>query len=182
MQPLGFLALMAGAVLLVAGVSGSTIPSVAKGAPDKSKAAGPEVPAEGVGGGTPLAAGAASSGPEATPTGNVSETQFASAVLNKLGVTPTRESLGKMLAWMKQEGGNWHNDARYNPLNTTLSKPGAGNTGTQGNIKVYTSWAQGIEATTDTLQGYPQIIAALRSGTLGQFKSTVSSSAWGTKF
>jgi hypothetical protein len=57
MQPLGFLAIMAGAVLLVAGVSGSTIPSVAKGAPDKSKAAGPEVPAE-AGGGTALAAGA----------------------------------------------------------------------------------------------------------------------------
>ena len=42
------------------------------------------------------------------------------------------------------EGGHWHNQARYNPLNTTQSEPGAGNTGSQGNIKVYKSWDQGL--------------------------------------
>jgi murein DD-endopeptidase MepM/ murein hydrolase activator NlpD len=43
MMPLAYAAILAGALLLVAGVTGSTIPSVAQGHPDKSKSA-PSVP------------------------------------------------------------------------------------------------------------------------------------------
>lgn len=111
--------------------------------------------------------------------------QFAAHVLRGLGIPVTQLSVTKLMAWEQQEGGNWHNSARYNPLNTTLALPGAGNTGTQGNIKVYTSWQQGIEATVKTLQApsYGGIISNLKSkGDLASFETAVNGSPWGTKF
>jgi len=109
----------------------------------------------------------------------------ATQVLLGLGIkNPTGAEITKMVAWFNQEGGNWNNSARYNPLNTTLAKPGAGNTGTQGNIKVYTSWNQGIEATVDTLKApaYKGILSALTSGSNAAFEQAVNASPWGTKF
>jgi hypothetical protein len=32
-------------------------------------------------------------------------------------VTPA--NVKAMVGWQRAEGGHWHNDARYNPLNTT---------------------------------------------------------------
>ena len=49
MLALGYLSIFAGALVLIAGLSGSTIVSVAKGAPDRAKALSP---ASGVEGGT----------------------------------------------------------------------------------------------------------------------------------
>jgi len=115
----------------------------------------------------------------------VSKVDVANQVLLGLGISkPTAAERSKMIAWFNQEGGNWNNSARYNPLNTTLSKPGAGNTGSQGNIKVYTSWAQGIEATVDTLKApaYKGIVSALQSGSGAAFEAAVNASPWGTKF
>ena len=91
---------------------------------------------------------------------------FAQDLLGMMGIPASGQAVQDMVAWEAQEGGNWHNLARYNPLNTTYPMPGAGNTGSQGNIKVYTSWDQGLEATAKTLQNYPGILAALRKGTL----------------
>jgi hypothetical protein len=111
--------------------------------------------------------------------------QFAEKVFKHLGIPLTQMSLTKFMAWMQQEGGNWHNSARYNPLNTTLAEPGAGNTGTQGNIKVYVSWQQGIDATVRTLKGsaYTGILANLAgTGDLASFESAVNASPWGTRF
>src|SRR6476620_3671111 len=96
----------------------------------------------------------------------MNQVSFATAVLQKLNVTPTPGALQAMVGWMNAEGGHWHNDAKYNPLNTTQSEPGAGNTGTQGNIKVYRNWNQGVDATVATLKNgrYGGIISALKSG------------------
>jgi len=115
---------------------------------------------------------------------SVEKQTVAVQVLSGLGIKPTAATISKMVAWFNQEGGNWNNSAKYNPLNTTLSKPGAGNTGSQGNIKVYTSWEQGIEATVDALKApaYKGIVASLSSGSSAAFEAAVNSSPWGTKF
>ncbi len=83
---------------------------------------------------------------------------------------------------MNAEGGHWHNDAKYNPLNTTQSEPGAGNTGTQGNIKVYRNWNQGVDATVATLKNgrYGGIISALKSGNPSSVAHAIGASPWGT--
>lgn len=62
-QPLGFLTLLGGSVLLIAGVTGSTIPSVAQGHPDHAKAAGPT-------GGTAAPASSSSSSSVGTAVGH----------------------------------------------------------------------------------------------------------------
>jgi len=106
---------------------------------------------------------------------------FAVEVEGDLGINPTPQNVDDLTAWEKQEGGNWANDAKYNPLNTTEPEPGAGNTGSQGNIKVYTSWKEGVAATVATLKGYPGIQSALRSNdTPSAFSAAVASSPWGT--
>lgn len=108
-------------------------------------------------------------------------TTFAIATLQSLGIKPTPQNIRDFTAWEQQEGGNWNNSAKYNPLNTTMGEPGAGNTGSQGNIKVYTSWGQGLKATVDTLKNYPGILDALKSGaSQSQFSAAVAASPWGT--
>jgi hypothetical protein len=116
--------------------------------------------------------------------GSFTRQSFAEALLLNLGITPTKPAVTKLIAWEVQEGGNWNNSAHYNPLNTTLAMPGATNTGAQGNIKSYTSPAQGIEATLRTLQAsaYKGIIQALKQGSLAEFETAVNASPWGTKF
>ena len=80
------------------------------------------------------------------------ERQWATGVLQGLGLTPNQRNVSNLIGWARAEGGHTHNDARYNYLNTTQPMPGAGNTGTQGNIKVYRSLQQGIDATIKTLK------------------------------
>jgi hypothetical protein len=108
------------------------------------------------------------------------EQQWATGVLRKLGVQPTQRSVSNLIGWAKAEGGHT-NGARYNWLNTTQNMPGAGNTGTQGNIKVYKSLQQGIDATAKTLQNgrYGGIISAL-GGSPDRLAAAIGSSPWGT--
>lgn len=108
--------------------------------------------------------------------------QFATAVLQGLGIQPTSANVSAMVGWINAEGGHWHNSARYNPLNTTQPAPGAGNTGTQGNIKVYTSWSQGVAATITTLKNghYGGILTALGGNDPRAVASAIGSSPWGT--
>lgn len=107
--------------------------------------------------------------------------QFASAVLQGLGITPNAGNMRAMRGWAKAEGGHT-NGARYNYYNTTQSMPGAGNTGAQGNIKVYTSWDQGVAATVKTLQNgyYGDILSALKSGDARAAGHAIATSKWGT--
>jgi hypothetical protein len=108
--------------------------------------------------------------------------QFSVAVLRRLGIQPTAGAVQAMIGWQKAEGGHWHNTARYNPLNTTQPAPGAGNTGTQGNIKVYRSWDQGIDATVQTLKNghYGAILNALKTGHAGAVAGAIGQTPWGT--
>lgn len=107
---------------------------------------------------------------------------FAVALLHRLGIKPNSNNVRALVGWQKAEGGHWHNDAKYNPLNTTQSAPGAGNTGSQGNIKVYRSWHQGVEATAKTLENgrYGSILHALRGGSANDVASAIGSTPWGT--
>lgn len=108
--------------------------------------------------------------------------QWASSVLSQLGIKQTSGAMQAMVGWARAEGGHWHNDARYNPLNTTQPMPGAGNTGSQGNIKVYKSWEQGVAATVKTLKNglYGGILQALKSGNASRVASAIGQTPWGT--
>jgi hypothetical protein len=74
------------------------------------------------------------------------------------------------VGWEGREGGNWHNSAAYNPLNTTQPEPGYSTFRSTGqgaaNIGIYKNWQQGLKATADTLNNgrYGDILSALRSG------------------
>ena len=113
---------------------------------------------------------------------HVSLRQWSTSVLHALDIQPNRENVRALSGWARAEGGHWNNTARYNPLNTTQPMPGARDTGTQGNIKVYRNWHQGIKATVETLRNghYGGIIHALKSGTAGDVASAIGNSPWGT--
>lgn len=91
---------------------------------------------------------------------------FAASLLRSLGDPATPQNLSSIGAWEAEEGGNWKNTAKFNPLNTTEKMPGSGDTGTQGDIGVYQNWNQGLKATDNTLNNgdYGDILAALKTG------------------
>lgn len=93
------------------------------------------------------------------------ETDFAHSLLQALGAPETAANIQSLVNWEKREGGQWHNSAHFNPLNTTQSAPGATGMNSVG-VKAYTSWEQGIKATVDTLHNgkYNDLVAALKSG------------------
>lgn len=108
--------------------------------------------------------------------------QWAASLLKRLNIPQSSGALQALVGWEKAEGGNWNNDARYNPLNTTQGAPGAGNTGAQGNIKAYTSWGQGLNATVQTLKNgrYNPILSALKQGDPSAVASAIGQTPWGT--
>lgn len=107
---------------------------------------------------------------------------WAAALLRRLGIHQTPGGVQALTGWANAEGGNWHNQAKYNPLNTTQEMPGAGNTGSQGNIKVYKDWAQGLDATVKTLKNgrYGGILHALGTGDPGAVAGAIGKTPWGT--
>lgn len=107
---------------------------------------------------------------------------WASSLLQRLGIHQTPGAIQALTGWERAEGGHWNNQARYNPLNTTQPAPGAGNTGSQGNIKQYTSWGQGLDATVQTLRNgrYGGILHALQTGDPGAVASAIGQTPWGT--
>lgn len=109
--------------------------------------------------------------------------QFAVRVLHGIGAPITKQNVRAMVGWSKAEGGHFNNKARYNPLNTTQPMAGAGNTGSQGNIKVYKSWDQGIQATVKTIKNghYGPIISALHRGSSAEAVAVaIGHTPWGT--
>lgn len=101
-----------------------------------------------------------------TPT-NSSESAFWTAVLKTLGAPATTANINSLQAWSNKESiwpGGPGKGGLYNPLNTTLSQPGATNFNSVG-VKNYNSPAVGVTATVQTLLGgYPQIVSLLKSG------------------
>ena len=94
--------------------------------------------------------------------------QFVTDVLRGIGNnTPSGNIIGWMVAWTVAETGHpsgSYQGASYNLLNTTQPAPGTTNFNSIG-VKNYTSYAQGIAATVQTLQNgyYPALLAALQT-------------------
>lgn len=104
-----------------------------------------------------------------TPSGSTSEQQktWATQFLQKAGAPVTEQNLQAITTWMNAEGGHWKNTAKYNPLNTTKTMPGAKTMqGSSAGVKSYASWNQGLEANVKTLNlsYYDDVRAALNKG------------------
>lgn len=116
--------------------------------------------------------------------GNMTPQQFAIDILKGEGIAPNAGNEAGLERWEAQEGGNWHNDASANPLNTTQAMPGYSEVGTQGDIGAYQNWEQGLAATLKTLNNgrYNGILQALHGSNVDQILAAISASPWGTKF
>lgn len=119
-----------------------------------------------------------------TLSGTVTPTDWAKAFLAALGYPVSSANVAAVVAWEAAEGGNWKNTAAYNPLNTTLVQPGSTAQNSVG-VQAYTSWAQGLAATVETLQGNARGYSYIRtvlssSGGCGALASALSEAAWGT--
>jgi hypothetical protein len=109
-------------------------------------------------------------------------TGFAVDLLGRIDAPVTRENVTALVAWQRAEGGHFHNDARYNPLNTTLSRPGDRRVNGVG-VRAYRSYESGLAATALTLGNglYGPVLRALRSGgSAGRVARAVVASPWGT--
>lgn len=119
--------------------------------------------------------------------GDVSATDWARMLAKRLGnKKPNEETIDAIRTWMRFEGGHWGNSADYNPLNTTLTKPGSKSMNSVG-VKAYKTWDQGLDATVETLtgskskaRGYADIIAAIKKGDREAILTAVNNSAWRT--
>lgn len=170
--PLAFAEILAGGVLLTAGITGDAIGDVMKGqAKLKAK---PLAGSSGASKGSPSRSISSPSGGASVNgaaygklkgAGGVTPPSFATALLTAIGAPITKANVKSLVDWQAMEGGNWENTAHYNPLNTTLNEPGATSMNSVG-VKSYTSWKQGLAATVATLDShdYADIIAALKSG------------------
>lgn len=119
-------------------------------------------------------------GASAPTGGDYTPTTWAAALLAMMGIDQTPANMQGIVGWEKAEGGHWANQAKYNPLNTTQKMPGASYGLAQGNIGIYTSWAQGLEATKKTLNNgmYGVIIAALKHGPIQDIATAISKTPW----
>jgi cell wall-associated NlpC family hydrolase len=99
------------------------------------------------------------------PVPQVTPATFATSLLQAVGAPPTPQNVSSLVAWQAREGGNWHNTAAYNPLNTTLDAPGSKAINGVG-VKAYQNWNQGVQATANTLKNgdYTDVLGALHSG------------------
>lgn len=123
-----------------------------------------------------------------TPAQIKNPTDFANALLGALGEPDTKTNVQNIVGWEISEGGNWHNTASFNPLDTSQPEPGSHvmSGGNVSGVQAYTSWQQGLDATVQTLEagdyGYPGILNALsNSESWTKFTQAVSASSWGGK-
>jgi murein DD-endopeptidase MepM/ murein hydrolase activator NlpD len=117
--------------------------------------------------------------------GTQSQKEWATSLLGALGAPASDSNVSALVTWSRFEGGHFANSAKFNPLNTTLDRPGATAMNSVG-VKRYLTWEQGLDATVSTLlgnrskeRGYSAIVDALRSdaGTSAVL-SAVNQSAW----
>lgn len=114
--------------------------------------------------------------------GGTELSSWASSLLHRLGIHQSPGAIKALTGWARAEGGHFANDAKFNVLNTTQAMPGARNTGSQGDIKVYRSWDQGLAATVKTLKNgrYDGILQALAAGDANGVAHAIGASPWGT--
>ena len=102
-------------------------------------------------------------------------------LLHAIGARGVRENRRLLAAWSRAEGGS----ARWNPLNTTQSWPGASLYNAAG-VKNYPNPASGIAATAATLLNgrYDGLVGDLRNGDLAApdmvRRNTTEIHTWGT--
>jgi hypothetical protein len=102
---------------------------------------------------------------------NCTPKTFADAIFRYpgIGAPVTGANESAMQTWERAEGGNWHNTAHCNPLNTTQREPGSSSINSVG-VQAYrtnsghTCWFWGIRATGQTLENgfYGPILSAMR--------------------
>jgi murein DD-endopeptidase MepM/ murein hydrolase activator NlpD len=123
--------------------------------------------------------------------GTKKEAEWARDLLSSLGAPHSDSNISAITTWMRFEGGGGKvtgigaNSAMYNPLNTTLDRPGATAMNSVG-VKRYLSWEQGMNATVSTLlgnkasdRGYTSIVDALQSDAgVSAILGAVNNSAW----
>jgi hypothetical protein len=102
---------------------------------------------------------------------NCTPRTFADATFRypRIGAPVTAANESAFQTWERAEGGNWHNTAHCNPLNTTQREPGSTSINSVGvqayrNGNGHTCWFWGIKATGDTLLNgfYGPILNTLR--------------------
>lgn len=103
------------------------------------------------------------------PSGSVEKKKqaWATQFLEKSGAPVTEQNLQAIMTWMNAEGGHFKNTAKYNPLNTTKTMPGAKTMqNSSAGVKSYASWNQGLEANVQTLNlsYYKDVRSALMKG------------------
>lgn len=103
-------------------------------------------------------------------------------LIQNLGITATARNITTFVAWGIAEGGWFHNDAKYNPLNTTQPFHGSHPINSVG-VQAYQSEKDGFAATAKTLKNgyYPAILDGLRKNlTPTVMSKIVGDSLWGT--
>jgi hypothetical protein len=129
-----------------------------------------------------VAAQAPKPGDGAVPACIYDPLDFANAFLDELGEPDTRPNVEAILGWEEAEGGNWENDARFNPLDTTYVLDGSSPMNGVG-VQAYSSWSIGLQATVLTIDNglYGGILAALaKADDPVAVARAVGASAWGT--
>ena len=109
-------------------------------------------------------------------------TDFANAFLNAIPEPDTSSNVEAIVGWEEAEGGNWHNDAEFNPLDTTYPLDGSVSINGVG-VQAYSNWTVGVTATVDTIQNglYGGILSALAAGNNASAVAVaVGNSPWGT--
>ena len=109
-------------------------------------------------------------------------TDFAEALLAAGGEPETAQNIEAIVAWAHAEGGNWKNNAKFNPLDTTKALDGSTPINSVG-VQAYSSWAVGVQATELTLTNghYGGVLSALAAGNSAvAVANAVAASPWGT--
>ena len=93
------------------------------------------------------------------------ETAWIDALLTSIGAPKTSANVESIAAWISHEG-PFGTQGENNPLNTSYTDaPGyAGKWDLAPIVSMYSTVSGGLQATVDTLQSYPNILAALKSG------------------
>lgn len=136
----------------------------------------------GIAPGDPSIASDAKAVPAGAATGEFTDFEWAKDFITRLGVPDTSENERAVVAWERAEGGHFVNDARFNPLNTTMRAPGSGGMNSVG-VQSYPDYETGMAATLATIRlpFYEQVIAALRAGDSAEnVVRAIGESPWGT--
>jgi hypothetical protein len=111
-----------------------------------------------------------------------SRSAWGAELLRRMDLPVTRDNLTALVAWQRAEGGHVHNNARFNPLNTTYDRPGDQIVNSHG-VRAYRSRESGLHATELTLRNgrYGPVLRALRNGgSAERVARAVVASRWGT--